>query len=138
MTNRRIYWIVGGIFAVLLVLMLVGWGYNRSNAAADQKAQQLMAAYGAAGLPVPADTGQIARVLGDDGGAVCDFAGSDIQTGYLKTRLGVGGEFYYRPTRVDRRMLRGLLLVVKVYCPDKLPAVEKLNGDLRYSNVVGD
>lgn len=136
MSHRTIYWIVGGIFAVLLVVMLASWRYDRSNAEADRKAQQLIAAYEEAGLRTPADPDQVARVLGNDGGAVCDLADSDVQKGYLKTRLGVGGEFYYRPVEVDRRVLEGLLLIVQIYCPDKLEDVQDLTDDLEYDDVI--
>lgn len=138
MSERRIYWIVGGIVAVLLVVMLATWRYNRSSVEANRKAQQLIASYEAAGLRTPSNTRQVARVLGTDGGAVCKLAGSKLQQGYLKTRLGVGGEFYYRPVRVDREVLQGLALIVRVYCPDKLGDVRKLQHGLHFADVVSD
>lgn len=136
MSRRGIYWIVGAVFAALLVVMLVTWRYNRSSAEANRKAQQLIASYEQAGLRTPASSRQVARLLGTDGGAVCRLAGSKIQQGYLKTRLGVGGEFYYRPVRVDRKTLAGLVLIVRVYCPDKLGDVRKLREDLHFADVV--
>jgi hypothetical protein len=138
MSHRVIYWIVGGIFGVLLIVMLASWNYDRQNAQADAKAQQLIATYRAAGLTPPAKPEMIARVLGDDGGAVCDTAGSDLLDGYWKLRLGVGGEFYYRPVKVDQRMLQGYLLVVKTYCPDKLPDVQEFVDDLDFDDVIRD
>lgn len=136
MSNRTIYWIVGAIFGVLLVVMLASWRYNRANAEANRKAQELFAAYRKAGLRTPANRKQVARVLGKDGGAVCKFAGSKIQKAYLKTRLGVGGEFYYRPVRVDREVLQGLVLIVQVYCPGKLDDVRDLVKSLHYADVI--
>ena len=117
MRERTIYWIVGGALAVLLIVMLVGWNYDRQNAEADAKAQELIAAYEEAGLRAP-DADQIARVLGDDGGAVCETADSELVQGYWKLRLAVGGEFYQRATRLDPRVREGLSLVVDVYCPE--------------------
>jgi hypothetical protein len=136
MTHRAIYWVVGGLLAVLLVAMLASWNYDRETASAEAKAQQLVTAYQQAGLTVPVNPDQIARVLGDDGGAVCDAAASRQQQGYLSTRLGVGGEFYFRPTLVDQRTLQGLALIVTTYCPDKLPPVQKFIEGLHYAPVI--
>src|SRR5512145_2820785 len=100
MRERTIYWIVAGALGVLLVVMLVAWNYDRQNAEADAKAQELIAAFEGAGLPAP-DQDQIARTLGDDGGQVCETADSELVQGYWKLRLGVGGEFYQRAIRLD-------------------------------------
>jgi hypothetical protein len=136
MTHRAIYWIVGGLLVVMLGVMLVSWNGGQADASADAKAQQLVGAYQKAGLTAPANTDQIARVLGDDGGAVCDAAASRQQQGYHLTQLGVGGEFYFRPTIIDRRMLQGLTLIVATYCPEELPSVERFVGGLRYAPVI--
>lgn len=136
MNERGIYWAVGAVAAVLLVIMMVTWNYDRTNAVAEQKADDLIAAYDDAGLRTPYDRDAVARVLGDDGGAVCAAAGSDVAKGYLLTRIGVGGEFYFRPTIADEDLLEGLLLIVEVYCPQKLPDVTELKQDLDFANLV--
>ena len=137
MRERTIYWIVGGIFGVLLIVMLVAWNYDRQNAEADAKAQQLIAAYEQAGLPAP-DEDQIARTLGDDGGAVCDTADSELVQGYWKLQLGVGGEYYRRSVRLDPRVREGLSLVVDVYCPEKRPDIEDFFEDWDFDDTVRD
>jgi hypothetical protein len=137
MSERTIYWIVGGLLGVLLIVMLVGWNYDRQNAEADAKAQELIAAYEAAGLRAP-DADQIARVLGDDGGAVCETADSELVQGYWKLRLAVGGEFYQRATRLDPRVREGLSSVVDVYCPEKRPDIEDFFEDWDFDNLVRD
>jgi hypothetical protein len=136
MSNRAIYWTVGAILGVLLVVMLVSWNYDRSNEQALAKAAELSAAYRQAGLTPPDRPAMVARVLGDDGGPVCDTAGSKLLQGYWKLRLGVGGEFYYRPVKVDRRMLQGYVLTVKTYCPDKLQKVQDFVDDLKFDDVI--
>jgi hypothetical protein len=78
----------------------------------------------------------IARVLGDDGGWVCEAAGRDLHEGYWKQRLAVGGEFFFRPVKVDETMLQGLLLTVQIYCPDELPEVEDFVEDLEFDDVI--
>ena len=76
----------------------------------------------------------MAETFGEDGGEVCAFAGNGQLLGYLKTRLGVGGEFYYRPTIIQRRVVVGMALVVKTYCPEKLAAAEAFVAGLRYAS----
>jgi hypothetical protein len=137
MKERTIYWIVAAALGVLLIVMLVAWNYDRQNEEADAKAQELIAAYEAAGLRAP-DPDQIARVLGDDGGAVCETADSELVQGYWKLRLAVGGEFYQRATRLDPRVREGLSLVVDVYCPEKRPDIEDLFEDWDFDDVVRD
>jgi hypothetical protein len=136
-SHRAIYWITGGGLAVLLIVMLVGWNYDRQNDEADAKAQELIAAYEQAGLRAP-DQDQIARTLGDDGGQVCETADSELVQGYWKLRLMVGGEFYVRPVRLDGRIRQGLSLVVDVYCPEKRPDIEEFFEDWDFDDVVRD
>jgi hypothetical protein len=135
--ERTIYWIVGGIFGVLLIVMLVAWNYDRQNDEANAKAQELIAAYEEAGLPTP-DQDQVARVLGDDGGQVCETADSELVQGYWKLRLMIGGEFYVRAAPLDGRIRDGLSLVVDVYCPDKRPDIEDFFEGWDFDDVVRD
>lgn len=137
MRERTIYWIVGGILGVLLIVMLVAWNYDRQNEEANAKADELIAAYESAGLRAP-DRDQIARTLGDDGGQVCDTADSELVQGYWKLRLGVGGEFYTRPVRLDGRVREGLSLVVDVYCPEKRPDIEDFFEDWEFDDTIRD
>jgi hypothetical protein len=137
MRERTIYWIVAGIFGVLLIVMLAAWNYDRQNDEANAKAAELIAAYEEAGLRAP-DQDEIARVLGDDGGQVCETADSELVQGYWKLRLMVGGEFYVRPVRLDGRIREGLSLVVDVYCPEKRPEIEDFFEDWDFDDVVRD
>jgi hypothetical protein len=135
--ERPLYWIVGAIFGVLLIVMLVGWNYDRQNEEANAKAAELIAAYEQAGLRAP-DQDEIARVLGDDGGQVCETADSELVQGYWKLRLMVGGEFYVRAVRLDGRIRQGLSLVVDVYCPEKRPDIEDFFEEWEFDDVVRD
>ena len=71
MSHRAIYGIVGGVMAVLLVVMLITYNYNKANEEAVAKAQQLITNLEKAGLRAPRDPAEVARVFGTDGGAVC-------------------------------------------------------------------
>jgi hypothetical protein len=137
MRERSIYWIVAGVFGVLLIVMLVAWNYDRQDDEADSKAQELIAAYEDAGLRAP-DADQIARTLGNDGGQVCETADSELVQGYWKLRLMIGGEFYVRPTRLPRSVRDGLSLVVDVYCPEKRPDIEDFFEGWDFDDVVRD
>ncbi|MGN6693716.1 MAG: hypothetical protein ACTHN0_06025 [Aquihabitans sp.] len=140
MSHKAIYATVIGVFAALLVVMMVTFDYDKQNREADRKADQLIALYEKRGLPAPADKDQIARVLGDDAAVVCKPLGNGVDLGTLKTRLGVGGEFYFRSTRVDAKALIGLESIVQVYCPDELDDIHdfldgfKLEDDLIDAN----
>jgi hypothetical protein len=135
--ERTIYWIVGGIFGVLLIVMLVAWNYDRQNEEADAKAQELIAAYEAAGLRAP-DQDQIARVLGDDGGQVCETADSELVQAEWKLRFLAGGEYYVRATSLPGTIREGLSLIVDVYCPEKRPDIEDFFEDWDFDDVVRD
>jgi hypothetical protein len=133
-TNHKvIYAVVVAALAVVLIIMLATWHYNRPSDAAVAKAEQLSAQFQAAGLQ-PLDPKQAAEYLGEDGGQVCALADNGQLLGYLKTRLGVGGEFYYRPTLVKRNVVMGVGLVVKVYCPEKLAAAQGFLAGLRFAD----
>ena len=135
-SRRGVYWAVGGVVAVLLVVLLVFWDYSRPSDTAQAKAQELVSAYAAAGLPTPANTDQVAEVLGEDGGQVCRAAGSPQQLGYLKTQYRVGGEFWFRPVVIDRQTVQGLALIVRTYCPGNLDRAQEFVDGLGYAPVV--
>jgi len=125
MSHRAIYATVAGVLGVLLIVMLVTYNYNKSNDQALAKAQQLTTTLSQAGLPTPKDPANVARVFGDDGGAVCASVENGVALGIAKLNLAVGGEFYRRAVVADRRVAAGLLAVVKTYCPDKVPTLQQ-------------
>jgi hypothetical protein len=125
MSHRAIYVTVAAVLGVLLVVMLVTYNYNKSNDEALAKAQQLTTTLSQAGLPTPRDPAQVAKVLGTDGGEVCASVRDGLALGIAKFNLSVGGEFYRRAVIADRRVAAGVLAVVKTYCPDKVPTLQK-------------
>jgi hypothetical protein len=131
--HRKIYLIVAGVLAVLLIVMLVTYRYNRSNEEALAKADQLISAFEDAGLHAPNDPARVADVLGTDGGTVCGSVGSGVGRGIAKLHLMVGGSFATRPVINERRVGTGLLLIVETYCPDKLPETQQFVDNLRFS-----
>jgi hypothetical protein len=134
--NRRTTYIVLGIiFVVLAGTALLVFRSARSNAEAEQKADQLVTELSAAGLRVPSHE-QIVHVLGDDGGAICAQPNSALRRGVLYGMLtnGAGGPGV-RPVIADNKALQGQLLVVKVYCPNELERFTKLVDDLKTADV---
>jgi hypothetical protein len=120
-TRRITYILVAGVIVVLLVVALVAWNSNKETQAAEQKADQLIATLGQAGLPTP-DKDQVVRVLGDDGGTVC----ADPELALKKSIMyglatnGAAGPGL-RPVIADNLLTQAGLAVIKTYCPDQLP-----------------
>jgi hypothetical protein len=134
--ERRVTWIVLGLF--FFGFMVVGvtiFNSNKKNQAAIDKAAQLSQELAAAGLPVP-DSQQIYNVLGDDGGAVCAAPANALVKSILYGTLtnGAAGPGQ-RPVIVDSKATQGVLLVVKVYCPDKAEGFQDAVNDLKYADV---
>jgi hypothetical protein len=136
MSHRAIYWIVGGAMAVLLAVMLITFSYNRYNQEAQAKAEELITNFDKAGLRAPKDPERVAKVFGTNGGPVCASVGSGVAVGIAKLNLSVGGAFYTRPVIADGRVVKGLLVVVQTYCPEKVPEVQDLIDSQRFENVI--
>jgi hypothetical protein len=132
-------WIYAVIGVVLLVLAIWGVAAYRGHEESEQ-AQELAAELNQrledAGLRT-FDEEEIARVLGTDGGAVCDTADGDLAQGLLRLMISNGsGGPGLRPVRTEGRVLQGMVLIVQTYCPDKADDVEDFLDDFEFDNVV--
>ena len=130
--ERRTLYIVAGVIAlVLLVIALFSYRSKEASEQADQKANQLIAALTAAGAPTP-QKDMIVRVLGDDGGAICEDPNGALSRATVLNRLmnGAGGPGM-RPIIADNRMVKADLLVIQVYCPDELPSFQEFIDRLK-------
>jgi hypothetical protein len=115
------YWIIGGVLVVLVIIGLVAFSAAKTNQEAQQKAQQLSQQFEKAGLPTPASLDTITKSLGTDGGAVCDNPANALGKAVLNDLLTNGADFVgRRPVIVDHRILLGEALILQTYCPDKL------------------
>jgi hypothetical protein len=137
-SRRTMYIAFGVIFLVLIVIGLVVFSSAKSNAAAEDKADQLISELNAAGLRAPSKD-QIVHVLGDDGGALCDDPSGGLRKAILYGMLtnGSGGPGL-RPIIADNEVVQGQLAVIKVYCPDELPDFAQVINDLKFDDVVKD
>ncbi len=132
-------WLYICIGVGLLILVIAGTAVYRGhheNSRAKAKAEQLNQAFVAAGLE-PQDVDSLAGTLGTDGGAVCDDPNGTLAKSLLKVNLAAGaGGVGQRPIKIDKEMLQGQYLILKTYCPDKLPKFATLFDGLDYANVV--
>ncbi len=130
-------WVIVAVLLALVVVGLITYSYQKSNERAEAKATELTAGLEKLGLPAPANTDTIVRVLGDDGGVVCDDPGGALRTALVNAALVNGAAFVgQRPIRAaPRRLIAAQFLVVKIYCPDQLEALQDRLGDYRVDDV---
>ncbi|WIM98434.1 hypothetical protein ACTOB_002034 [Actinoplanes oblitus] len=133
MSEKRflIYLVSGIVFVLLAGVGLVRYHGKKETERATAKAQQLQTELQAAGLRVPS-TEQLARVLGDDGGAICSDPDDALRRSTLYGMLtnGAAGPGQ-RPVLVDNKLLQGQLLIIKVYCPQYTDAFQDVIADLK-------
>ncbi|MGH3506969.1 MAG: hypothetical protein ACRDO2_07170, partial [Nocardioidaceae bacterium] len=81
---------------------------------------------------------QIVRVLGDDGGAVCQNPNDSLSRSILLAQLANGAAGPgARPVIADSRVLQGQLLIIQIYCPDELEEFQQFVDELKTDDVAG-
>jgi hypothetical protein len=136
---RLMYWIIGGVVVLLCVIGLITFSANSQDAAAQQKAQQLITKFEAAGLPVPADIDILTRTLGTDGGVVCDDPTGALRVAILNDQISNGAAFVgRRPVIIDHRLVTGEALILETYCPEQLQKYRDKFDDLKTDDVIKD
>ena len=116
-----LYIVVSVVLVILAVWAVIAFRSARETQRAEEKADQLVQVLEDAGATAPPRPEIIARVLGDDGGAVCANPNQALSRatlyGMLTTGSGGTGE---RPIIADNKVLQGQLAIIEVYCPDEL------------------
>jgi Tfp pilus assembly protein FimT len=132
--NRTVYIVAGVVVVALMIIALLTFRSGQESEQAEQKADQLIAALTAVGARAPSQE-QVVRLLGDDGGAVCDDPNGSLRKGILLGQLmnGAAGPGM-RPVIADNRVVRGQLLVLQVYCPEELPRFQEFVDRLNLSD----
>ena len=131
-----IYWVALGLLVVFVVIALLTFSSARSSAKADEKADELIGAMEAAGADAPSRD-QVVRVLGDDGGAICEDPGSALKRATLNSLLANGAAGPgQRPVIADERVVKFELLVISVYCPDELDDLADELEDFDFEDVI--
>jgi hypothetical protein len=117
-------WVIIGVLIALVVIGLITYQFHARSPQADAKADQLITALHQAGLPAPGrDT--IARVLGPDGGPLCENPGSALNKALLDTQLVNGAAFVgQRPILGEGKLIRAGEIALRVYCPEELAAYQ--------------
>ena len=131
-----IYWVALGLLVVFVVIALLTFSSARSSAKADEKADELIGAMEAAGADAPSRD-QVVRVLGDDGGAICEDPGSALKRATLNSLLANGAAGPgQRPVIADERVVKFEVLVISVYCPDELDDLADELEDFDFEDVI--
>jgi hypothetical protein len=135
--GRRILYIVIAVgLGLLLIAALISYRSAKSSQQAEQKADQLIAALQQQGARTPSREA-VVRVLGDDGGAVCSNPDAALNraTFYGLLTNGAAGPGM-RPVIADNKVIQGQLLIMQVYCPDKLDDVKEWLEDVKTALLV--
>jgi hypothetical protein len=141
--NKRervwMYGIIGAVLGGLLVWALIAFDQERDDEESQAKADEFSQRLREEGLDPP-DEDITVRLLGTDGGNVCDMTDGDLNEAALKLNLYTNGGSGpgMRPGPVDERLLQGALIVAEVYCPDQLEDFEELADDFDFEDVIRD
>jgi hypothetical protein len=135
--SRTLTWVIGGVVLALAILGIIAYTGQEQTAEAQQKAQDLTQKLKAEGLRAPADPDVFVRTLGTDGGAVCDNPGDKLGKATLFSLFTNGASHVgQRPVIVDRRLIKGQLLIMETYCPDELQKFRDEVQDLKFDDVI--
>ena len=125
-----LYVVVSVVFVILAVWAVITFVSARESQRAEEKADELVQTLEDAGSTAPSPE-VIARLLGDDGGAVCANPNQALSRATLYGLLTTGGSGPgMRPVLVDNSVFRGQLAIMKVYCPDELEEFEQFVDSL--------
>lgn len=135
--NRLVYAIAIGLLVVGLVVGLAVFRGAKDTKQANDKADQFLAKLQDAGVQRLPSKDQVVRVLGSDGGAVCENPANSLSKATLFSMImnGASGPGM-RPVITDSRLLQGQLLIISVYCPEKLDKVKDFVNDLKTGDVL--
>ena len=130
--GRSVIYIVAMILLVVFaVVALMSFRQARETQQSLTKADQLIAAIESAGGTAPSRE-QIARVLGDDGGAVCANPNDALSRATFLSQLTNGATGPgNRPVIANARIAIGEVAIIKVYCPDELAEFQQFIDDLK-------
>ncbi len=126
-----LYVVVTVVLVILAVWAVIAFSTARESQRAEEKATELVQVLQDAGATAAPAPEVVARVLGDDGGAVCADPNRALSRSTLYGLLtnGASGPGI-RPVLVDNAVFRGQLAIIKVYCPDELKEFQQFVDSL--------
>ncbi|MFD0149126.1 hypothetical protein ACWGQ4_06090 [Streptomyces sp. NPDC055721] len=134
--HKWIYWGAIVILVGLVITGLVKYSVVKRNNETLSKANQLQQELQKAGYPSP-DTDTIERLLGTDGGQVCEDPGSALKTALWKIQQANGAAGPgMRPVITDTKAVEAERIVLQVYCPDELDDFDDALDDLKTDDTV--
>ncbi|MFE5851701.1 hypothetical protein ACFQ61_00540 [Streptomyces sp. NPDC056500] len=132
-------WIYIGAIVLLVGLAVVGViQYNKVRVTnqATEKANQLASDLDDAGLPRP-EIQTIERVLGTDGGVVCEDPASALKSALWRINLSNGAAGPgQRPIIADSQVVEAEAMIVDIYCPEKIDKIRDAIDDLKTDSTV--
>jgi hypothetical protein len=132
-------WVIIVVLVALVIAGIATYRYARHNQEADRKADQLTTELREAGLRVPASHDTITNVLGADGGAICDNPSSALRKAIVDSRLINGAASVgQRPVIGEVDLVTGTVIVLEVYCLDKVDAFQDAVASYRLDTVAND
>ncbi|MEU6977743.1 MULTISPECIES: hypothetical protein [unclassified Streptomyces] len=135
--HKVIYWGAIVILVGLLIAGLVRYSSFKRTNESQKKADQLSQELVKAGYPAP-DTDTVQRLLGTDGGQVCEDPGSALKTALYRIQqlsngaTGPGS----RPIIADTKAVDAERIVLQVYCPDQVDDFDEAVADLKTDDTV--
>ncbi|MFE4617727.1 hypothetical protein ACFRJ7_16635 [Streptomyces sp. NPDC056747] len=134
--HKWIYWGAIVILVGLVITGLVKYSTVKRSSQTLSKANQLQEQLEMAGYPSP-DTDTIERLLGTDGGQVCEDPGSALKTALWKIQQANGATGPgMRPVITDTKAVEVERIVLQVYCPDELDDFDDALDDLKTDDTV--
>ncbi|MFI1659022.1 hypothetical protein ACH4ZU_29560 [Streptomyces sp. NPDC020472] len=134
--HKWIYWGAIVILVGLVVTGIVRYESVKTGNETLSKAHRLQEELVKAGYPSP-DTDTVERLLGTDGGQVCEEPGNALKTALWKIQQANGASGPgMRPVISDTRAVGAERIVLQVYCPDKVDDFQDEVKDLETDDTV--
>ncbi|WP_225801521.1 hypothetical protein [Streptomyces sp. NK15101] len=134
--HKWIYWGAIVILVGLVVTGIVRYESVRTGNETLSKANRLQEELVRAGYPSP-DTDTVERLLGTDGGQVCEEPGNTLKRALWKIQQANGAAGPgMRPVISDTKAVEAERIVLQVYCPDKVAELDDEVKDLETDDTV--
>lgn len=136
--NHKWLYIISSIVVVALAIWgLTTYDQKKETQEAQQKADELISSLNYMGLSAPTSRDNVVRLLGDDGGVICENP-----EGTLKQALGQGALSNgasgpgNRPNIADSQIAQGQTVAMGIYCPQKITEFQEYVDTLKLENVI--